>query len=81
MSSANLLLSRNGRTCPFGKYTASVETKIDESTREVLSRLAREAGMTDSEFLRELILVRVYGVERMRELYTDRLRRVAGEIA
>jgi hypothetical protein len=62
----------------FGKLTEEARTKIDIETKEELLRIACEAGMGESEFLRELILIRVRGFDYVTRIHRDRMRVVAG---
>lgn len=71
-------LSRVSST-PLGKLTASVPTfKIDEDTFDMANQEARKAGMTLSEWVRTLVMVRVHGVDSVSRMYEDRLRVIAG---
>ena len=70
---------RTGTSNPFGKLTAEVpKVKIPEATHDELERMAREAGMGVSEFVRELIIMRVHGVEMYSKLHANRMNVVAG---
>ena len=62
----------------LGKLTAEVKTRLDEATKEELTRAAYEAGMGESEFLRELIMIRVRGFEYVTRVHKERMRLVAG---
>lgn len=67
-----------GRTNVLGKLTAEVKVRVDEATRDELDRLSNEAGMGLTEFLRELLMVRVYGQDHVVRLHRSRLALVAG---
>ncbi|WP_045454300.1 hypothetical protein [Caballeronia cordobensis] len=69
---------RTGFSSPLGKLTAEVRTKVDEDTRDELERIATDAGMGISEFVRELVLIRVYGRDHVARLHRARLSLVAG---
>lgn len=74
-----VLFSRSGASNVFGKLTAEVpKVKIPEATHEALERLSREAGLSLSEFVRELLMVRAHGLDMVSKLHADRLRVVAG---
>ena len=74
-----VLASRSGSSNVFGKLTAEVpKVKIPEATHEELERLSREAGLSLSEFVRELLMVRAHGLDMVSKLHADRLRVVAG---
>lgn len=72
------LASRSGTSNPFGKCTEEVKTLVPFDIKEDFSRLAHEHGLTPSEFLRELVMVRVLGVDRVRRIYEQRLNGIAG---
>lgn len=69
---------RTGVSSPLGKLTADVRIKVDEETRDELDRLAVDAGMGLSEFIRELLMIRVHGRDRVARLHKARLALVAG---
>jgi hypothetical protein len=72
-------LSRTGQTNPLGKFTAEFpKFKGPEETHELATRLAREQDMTLAEWVRELVMIRVHGIDMMTTLHADRLRGVAG---
>jgi len=62
----------------LGKLTENVQIRMDEQTSDELDRLACNAGMSVAEFLRELVMIRVYGQEHMARLHKMRLAAVAG---
>jgi hypothetical protein len=66
------------RSNGLGKLTAEVKVRLDDETREELDRIAYDAGMGLSEFLRELVLIRVYGRDHVARLHKTRLSLVAG---
>ena len=69
--------SRGRSSCPFGKLSQVIKTKIDENTEELAKRRARDLGYPGiSEWLRDLIMVDVHGAEFMLSLYTSRLSRM-----
>lgn len=61
-----------------GKLTAEIKVRIDDDTRDELERLAFEAGMDLAQFLRELVMIRVYGIDHIARLQERRLSLVAG---
>jgi hypothetical protein len=62
----------------LGKLTAEVKARVDEDTKDELDRLASDAGMGLSEFVRELLFIRVYGREHVARLHRARMVMVAG---
>lgn len=73
------LFSRSGRTCVIGKKTVPKHTKIPEETNEIITRLAREADMSDSEFICEVLMMRAHGEETIRSLHDKRMSVVSGK--
>ncbi|MEZ7524034.1 ribbon-helix-helix protein, CopG family [Burkholderia vietnamiensis] len=71
-------MARPRSSSALGKLTADIKTRVDDDTRDELDRLACEAGMGLSEFLRELVMVRVYGRDHVVRLHRTRLAMVAG---
>lgn len=72
-------LSRSANTSPLGKLTSAIPaTKIDDETFDGATRMAREAGMTLSEWVRTLVMVRVHGIDSVAMMHADRLRVVSG---
>lgn len=68
-----------GRTSgTLGKLTAEIKARVDDATKDELDRLAFDAGMGLSEFLRELVMIRVYGRDHVARLHRARLSMVAG---
>lgn len=75
----SLSLSRSGHTSPLGKLTAELpKIRVPEDTKDGLDRAARNAGMSTSEYLRELVMLHVHGHEYVASLYAHRLALVAG---
>jgi len=72
------MASRAGSSNPFGKCTEEIKTLVPYEVKEGFARLANDNGMTPSEFMRELVMVRVLGVDGVRKIYDQRLNRVAG---
>lgn len=65
----------------LGKCDAEVKTRLPGAVKDDLMIEARRAGMSDSEFLRELIMLRLYGLDEVHSLYRARLQMVAGCVA
>jgi hypothetical protein len=71
--------ARCGSTSPLGKLTAEFpKFKAHEETFEEANRLAREAGMPLSEWLRNLVMIRVHGIDMVVRMHQERLSVVAG---
>jgi len=74
-----VLASRTGHSNPLGKFTAEVKGfKLPEVTHEGAERLAHEAGMSLQEWVRELVMVRVHGVDMLATVHAKRLQFIAG---
>jgi hypothetical protein len=61
---------RTIRTSGLGKVTGEVKACVPEETNEALAALATVAGMTKSEYVRELLMGHVHGrltVMRLRQ--------------
>lgn len=71
-------MARGRTSTALGKLTAEVKVRVDDETKDELERLAFDAGMGTSEFLRELVLIRVYGREHVARVHRSRLDLVAG---
>lgn len=71
-------MARTGTSSALGKLTEEARTKIDVETKERLLRAAGEAGMSESEFLRELILIRIRGFDYVTRIHKERMCLVAG---
>lgn len=65
----------------LGKCDAEAKVRLPDAVKLDLVRVAHEHGMNESEFLRELIMVRLYGVDEVQSLYRSRLEMVAGCVA
>lgn len=71
--------ARTGNSSPLGKLTAEFpKFKGDEETFEEACKLAKEAGLPLSEWLRTLVMIRVHGVDVVANMHAERLRVVAG---
>jgi hypothetical protein len=71
-------MARPRSSSALGKLTAEVKVRVDDDTKDELDRLANDAGMGLSEFLRELMMIRVYGQDQVVRLHRARLALVAG---
>lgn len=62
----------------FGKCTEELKTKVPIEIHELAARRARELGMTTSEWLRDVVMIKLIGEDMVLSLYQDRVRSVAG---
>jgi hypothetical protein len=56
---------RSGTSSGMGKLTAEVRAWVPEATSEALRALAAQAGVTRSEFVRDLLMDWVHGPGRL----------------
>jgi len=70
------MTSRSGTSNPFGKCTEEVKTLVPFEIKEGFARLAHEHGVSPSEYLREIVMVNVVGVDGVRKIYEERLARI-----
>ena len=62
----------------MGKATCTLKTLVPDCVNDEVVRLARESGLTVSDFLRDMVMVRVYGVEQVSSMQRRRLELAAG---
>lgn len=77
---AHAFMSRTtGLPSHMGKATATLKASVPECVKEDFDRLARDLGFpSGSDFLRDIVMVRLYGAEQIRMMNEDRLRKAAG---
>ena len=63
----DLHFSRSG-TSHFGKLTTEVKTRLSEDEKSDLMRASHIVGMSESEFVREIIRIRLYGLEHVQRM-------------
>jgi hypothetical protein len=62
----------------MGKATAELKTKIPECVKDEFTALAHGLGLNESELLRSIVMVRLYGVEGAERMHSNQLRAAAG---
>lgn len=67
------LASRSGTSNPFGKCTEELKTLVPFEIKEGFARIAHEHGVSPSEYLREVVMVNVIGIDGVRKIYEKRL--------
>ena len=72
------LTSRSGTSNPFGKCTEDVRAKVPYVIKEGLSRLVNESGMSEAEYVRDVLMVHVLGVDAVIKIHEERIKRFAG---
>ena len=71
--------SRSGNTNPLGgTLDAEIKTKVTVDLQEDVRRAAAAVGMPVSEYVREVLMVAIYGAEHVESLYRNRTRLIAG---
>ena len=71
--------SRSGNTNPLGgTLDAEIKTKVTVDLQEDVRRAASAAGMPVSEYVREVLMIAIYGAEYVESLYRNRTRLIAG---
>lgn len=67
-----------GLPLSMGKASSVLKTAVPDCVADEVTRLARESGLTVSDFLRDMVLVRVYGVDQVSSMQRRRLELAAG---
>jgi hypothetical protein len=81
-SSGRLALAARPTSQGFGKCTATLKTLVPDEAKDDFVRRARELGYgSDSDALRELVFIFTYGADHLAKVHTDRINRVAGNMA
>lgn len=71
--------SRPDRASVFGKRIKPVRSLVAENTKEALVKIWRSLEFrSESEFVAELIEIRVHGIDHVEKLHGQRARAVAG---
>lgn len=65
----------------FGKCDAEVKLRITSESKFKLQSLAHSLGMSESEFVRELIDFRIWGGDHVRRMAEARVLAVGGVLA
>ena len=72
------LFSRPTSTVLGGKQSATLKTSVSDEVHERFQAYARERGyQSDSDCLRELVLVALFGVEALADLHRRRIESLA----
>lgn len=71
-------LSRSAAASPYGKCTEELKARVPYEIKEGFTRIAHDLGMSESELLRDLVTIRVLGIEVVRKIQEERLGVVAG---
>jgi len=61
-----------------GKRSAQVEARVHDETKLDLARRCHELGITESEYLQQLVEVSLYGMDHVMNMHQKRLAGVCG---
>ncbi len=67
-----------GLPARMGKATAELKTKVPECVKDEFTALAHGLGLNESELLRSIVMVRLYGVAGAERMHSNQLRAAAG---
>jgi hypothetical protein len=67
-----------GLPAHMGKATQELKCKVPDCVKDEFSMLACSLGMNESELLRSMVMVRLYGVEGAERMHSNQLRAAAG---
>lgn len=67
-----------GLPVTMGKSTEELKTKVPDAVKAAFTSLACSLGLTESELLRSMVMVRLYGVEGAQRMHLDHFRAAAG---
>ena len=71
---------RTGSTSTLGKLTDPVGPfKVASETKDLLQQAAAKAGISENEWVRDLVTARLHGREHMISLYAERIAVVVGK--
>ena len=62
----------------YGKFDDDIRLRLPFELRQKVVRLAHDLGMNESDFIRQLLMIRVEGVDHMRSVAEARMLAVAG---
>jgi hypothetical protein len=65
--------SRSAQYSPFGKCDTEVKAHVPSEVADLAQKKARMLGVPISEYMRDLLIVNLYGVEHVRKLQEERL--------
>lgn len=78
-SQEGMLFSRStGLPARMGKATADLKTKVPDEVKLAFTSLAHACGLTESELLRDMVVLRLYGKDAVLSMQQARLSMVAG---
>ena len=78
---AQVCMSRSTGLPPeLGRATSEIKCKVPDAVKDDFVRLARSlGGLTESELLRDMVMHRLYGSEKVARMHARRLEMVSGK--
>lgn len=73
------LMTRQAMYNPFGKCDELIKAKVPYQIKDQVSRLARANGMNESEFLRMVVMLYLYGQEEVLSIEAQKVLLVASK--
>lgn len=67
-----------GLPASMGKATAELRCRVPERVKDEFLFLAHSLGLSESDLLRSMVMVRLYGIETTVRMHNDQLRMAAG---
>ena len=78
-TSHGIAFSRStGLPSRMGKATSDLKTKVPDEVKLAFGQLAHSCGLTESELLRDMVILRLYGREAVLSMQHERMLMVAG---
>lgn len=66
------------RSAMGGKRTARIEARVPDETKFALAHRCHQIGITESDFIANLVEISLFGYEHVASIQQDRLRMVCG---
>lgn len=66
------------RSAMGGKRTARIEARVTDETKFALAQRCHQIGITESDFITNLVELSLFGYEHVASIHQDRLRMVCG---
>jgi hypothetical protein len=66
------------RSAMGGKRTARIEARVTDETKFALAQRCHQIGMTESDFITNLVELSLFGYEHVASVQQDRLRMACG---
>lgn len=66
------------RSAMGGKRTARIEARVTDETKFALAQRCHQIGVTESDFIANLVELSIFGYEHVASIHQERLRMVCG---